>query len=194
MSEYWSTVDSIYGIYLDASQGFWAARQRHINEQKFTIRQLKRTSPERANLEYLDNLQYLYGEGDPRSPDSVVLYKCSQGEFKTRNEKNGSNYRFMANMCLITIYHYWEDEYRKRIACALGKKKNQIVSDIMGDIKRLRNSVVHNNAFAKDSIEKYKILKWFNKGDEIFIDWNMFKEIMGYINSFVREFQRELVS
>jgi len=193
LNEFWNIVQSIYGVYLDACQGFHLAKTQHIKAQQCVIQSLKKTSPDHANTEYLDELSYMYGEGDPNIKDSVILHTCTQGEFKARNEETGSNYRFIANMCLISIYQYWEDQYREKIATALEKEKNEIQSDVMRDINSLRQSIIHNNAFASEKVKKCKLLKWFKKGDEIFIDRNMFKDIIYHIKIYIRNFQKQLL-
>jgi len=44
---------------------------------------------------------------------------------------------------IVHIYSIWEREYRKKIADELGKGK--IESDLMGDLRYMRNAILHNN-------------------------------------------------
>lgn len=184
--EFYRVVDSIYGVYLDSVRGFHLVQREHIKEQQWTIKMLGKTDPKLAKVEYLDRLAMIYGKGDPNKPGWVELHRCSQAELKARNEEGGANQKFVANMCLVSIYQYWEDHYRKEIAGVLGKKSD-IQSDIMGDIRLLRDSIVHHEAVGKKKVEKCKVLTWFKKGDEIFIDRKKFEEVIFHIYNYIEK-------
>jgi hypothetical protein len=55
----------------------------------------------------------------------------------------------------------------------------------------LRESIIHNKGVAKKEVEKCKVLKWFEKGDEITIDRNMFKEMVRQIYKDIGELQQK---
>jgi len=194
LSEFYQTVDSIYGVYLDSTRGFYLVHKQHVAEQRLTVKMLEKTNPELANIEHLDTVSAMYGKGDPNKPGSVILHTCSQGELKARNKEGGANHRFIANMCLVSIYQYWNDHYRKEIALALAQKKED--SDIMGDIKRLRESIIHHKGVAVREVRNCKILRQFNEEDEIFIDKKMFEqvihEICAYITGLAKKLDAEL--
>lgn len=183
--EFYHVVDSIYGVYLDSTRGFHLVKEQQIKAQQEAVQMLKSTQPELANIEYLDKRPTTYGRGDPNKPEHVKLHTCSQAELKARNEEGGANQKFIANMCLVSIYQYWEDHYRKKIAGVLGKKNSDIQSDIMGDIRLLRDSIIHHEAVGKKKVEKCKVLMWFKKGDEIFIDKKKFEEIISHIYNYI---------
>ncbi|MHC4460641.1 MAG: hypothetical protein ACYS6W_03270 [Planctomycetota bacterium] len=191
LNEFGGIVNSIYGVYLDSMRGFCLLSETFIEEEKRAIKLLKINNPELANIEYLDKQKSYYGRGDPNKPGSVLLQVSTQAEQKARNEEGGANYKFIANMCLVSIYQYWEDEYRKKIEQALGLEENVVQSDIMGDIRWLRESIIHNKGVAKKKVEKSKVLKWFKKGAEIFIDRNMFEEMVGQIYMLIKEFSQK---
>lgn len=65
---------------------------------------LRKTEPEVASIEHLDSLNMRYGKGNPNDSDAVVLYKCTQAEYKARNTKNGVNFKFIGNMTLVSFY------------------------------------------------------------------------------------------
>jgi hypothetical protein len=90
--------------------------------QQSTLRQLT-GKLENPSVEYLDSLPFSYGKGDPNSPDAVVQHVTTQGTYKKRNAGNGENHRFIGNLCLISIFQFWEDYYRARIAKSLGPRK-----------------------------------------------------------------------
>lgn len=192
LNEFGSIVNSIYGVYFDSTRGFSFVKEQLINSQLTTIQAMKKTNPELVvNIEYLDKRKIIYGKGDPSKPESKMLQISTQAELKARNEKGGANYKFIANMCLVSIYQYWEDEYRGKIEQALGLEENAVQSDIMGDINRLRQSIIHNKAIALKKVGKCKVLKWFKKGAEVSIDKDMFEEMVGQIYLFIKEFPQK---
>ena len=180
-------VTSVYGVYLMSTQGLSLLVKELMNGQLMTINQFKITHPELASIQYLDSTSYIFGKGDPNLPDSIELYRCTQGEYKERNSERGVNSRFVGNMCVIAIYQYWEDYFREKIASSLGRKsKNELKSDIMGELKILRRSLIHHRGIALKEVENCKLLRWFKKGDDIFIDKNMMQHIIFQIKTYLQ--------
>jgi len=132
-------------------------------------------------VEELDAAPVTYAPSDPLIPTSKIHHECTQGDFKRRNAPHGMNYRFMANMCLVSIYQYWEDHFRKRIASAINKKKNQIVLPIMGDIRNIRRSILHNDGKAILEVENNKIINCFKNGDEIIFSAEQLDMIIDHV-------------
>lgn len=159
--EYKKIIDSIWGTYLDANTGFREVKKMIENIQGYKLLD---------DISNLDSLKFTYGKGDPNLPGAIALHTCTQGEIKRRNSENGKNFKFIGNMTLISIYQYWEDYYREKIAKEKGVTKGDIKSDIMGDLRLIRISIIHHKGIALKEIEKCKILKWYKEGDEIFID------------------------
>ena len=58
------------------------------------------------------------------------------GEFEARRNK----------ALLVMLYHRWEEFYRHRIGQAFGVRKNDVHCVLMGDVRRVRNLIVHDNA------------------------------------------------
>ena len=90
-------------------------------------------------------------------------------------------------MCVLIIYQYWEDYFRGEIAKQLGVKKDDILSDIMGDLRLLRHSIVHHGGIALKEIENCEVIKWFREGDEIFINENKLKQIIFIIKNSIHD-------
>ncbi|HEY9295501.1 MAG TPA: hypothetical protein VIQ31_03850, partial [Phormidium sp.] len=78
----------------------------------------------------------------------------------------------------ISIYSYWEDYYRNKIAELLSKKKNDLKEPIMGDLRLVRNSIIHHRAIALPEIEDCTLLRWYKERDKIFISKEQFEEII----------------
>lgn len=86
-------------------------------------------------------------------------------------------------MALVMIYSYW-DHFRAQIETARGLTKDALKSDVMGDIRRLRQSIIHHRGIATDNC---KVLTWFTKGDEIFLNEQMFLQMISYVRAYLDE-------
>ncbi|MDD2835605.1 MAG: hypothetical protein PHY05_05590 [Methanothrix sp.] len=178
--EYFQLVSDIYGMYLaiTTSLEFLVVR---IREQ-----QVQNTTDNNTTIEELDKL-FLSVElsncNDPNRLCSrpIPTYMCSQGGFKEKNALGGFNQRMVGNMCLVLIYQYWDDHYRKKIAEYAKREKDDIKLDIMGDLRILRHSIVHNKGVLSDRKGFCKILKWYSAGDEISMDLGQFEELIHHV-------------
>ena len=142
-------------------------------------------------FEYLDSLPVKYCDGNPNFPSANIFFETTAGDYKTRNGPTGLNYRVIGNMCIIVIYQYWEDQFRPELARLLGRNISDITSDIMGDIRYLRNSIIHHASIALKEIENTKLLQWYKEGDEIFINEDQYKTIISHIQSYIESFRQD---
>jgi len=161
------TIDAIYSVYLDGSAGFSRFAQTLAEAQAATMRQLSVTNPALATMEYLDSLGFAYGTGHPQDPKTVIQHMTTQGEIRARNREGGRNHVFLANMCIVTIYQFWEEHFREPLAMALGVSKADLKVPVFGDLRRLRNAIVHNLGIATLDVNKCEVLQWFKSGDRI---------------------------
>jgi len=169
-------VYDIYGLYLDSTFGFISIN-KHITELQKMI-----CSNNKIRIIDFNKKNFYYGRGKPDSKDSYVMHISEIGEVKERNKKEGENYENIANLCLVLIYQYWENYYRKRIAKDIGlEKAKDLELDIFGDIKILRDSIIHHGAIVLDKVGEFKLLKWFKEGDKIEIDSKKFERIIYHI-------------
>jgi hypothetical protein len=99
-----------------------------------------------------------------------------------RNSMDGQNCILIAQMTIVTIYQYWEDKYRKKIADELHlTSRNDLKIDGMGDIRQFRISILHNKGLATPEVELTKRFRWFRTGDFIRLDFDRMLEIKNYI-------------
>lgn len=168
--EFIERIDQVYGLYFDTLYSYKLLVKEFNKTRELTKSSLKEISPNQATDEYLDTAWMMYGDGNPNEGIPKVHHKTTQGEFYKRISDKGLNIKYIGNIILILIYQYWEDVYRPKISKILNIKKSDLKSDLFGDIRLIRNSIIHHNAIAKPEIKNCKFLKWFNPGDEIYID------------------------
>lgn len=170
LNEFNAVVDDAYALYLDATTAMFTYVEWFEQRQRETIARLADQGGPKT-IEEADKLRFHYGAGDPnKSKEARLQFESTQGELKERNKKNGGNYRKMSRVLIITIYQYWEDYYRQKFAEAVGKSKNDIKHDLLGDIRLFRNDIVHHSNLATAEIQKCKVLKHFATNEEIQLD------------------------
>lgn len=121
-----------------------------------------------------------------------------QGDLRRRVEKQGENSFSLANMILVSVYTYWDEHLRIEIAKAMRliseSAKNDDATkyvlrkhlsfDVWGDIRHLRQSIVHHKGIAYGDIDKCKVLKWFSPGDIVRLDHARMFKIFSLMASF----------
>jgi hypothetical protein len=171
--EFVEILDTMHGFYLDARRAF-GSLLHELNLMQ--TENLKRMAGK--TIADLDKLGFVYEAADPE-PGAYLLHECTQGEYKGRNSPAGDNPNRVGNMCITHIYSYWEDHYRARIAEFLGMtKKDDLKIDVFGDIRYLRNSIVHHAAIALPDVARCKVLKWFKPGDRIALSRDQFRTLI----------------
>lgn len=190
LAAYLDIVDSIYGVYLDSCQGFQSAVQVFEASQLETLKRNIELSSQDKNkdirycitLDDLDSGCVIYSKGNEDNGAYRRLHYCpTQLEYKQRNNPNGGNYKFVGNMAIITIFEYWESSCRNELAQLHQVKPKRIRSDIFGDLRHLRNSIIHHRGIALPEVAKCKIFNWYNEGDEIFICGDKMEDIVSAI-------------
>lgn len=79
-------------------------------------------------------------------------------------KKDGPISQVVAHGMLSWVYFAWERRFRPLIAKELGVHNDEVMSDIMGDIRILRHKIAHNLGFLDEDIKKLKILNWLKQG------------------------------
>jgi len=173
IKEYMDIVSSVYGVYLDGCQGFSSSKKVFEQSQLVTIQNNKKLLAEHGSsaatsycltIEALDSACLIYSKGSKSESNYRMLHYCeTQKEYKSRNSPDGENYKFIGNMALISIYEYWENSCRNKLAVYHQVKQCKIKSTVFGDLRYLRNSIIHHNGVALPDVEKCKKFFWYKK-------------------------------
>jgi hypothetical protein len=141
LREYIDFVNQQVGMYTDACSGF--AGNKTIVE-----RQVMRIS--RAVGSKIDNngnrIVMRASLEDPSQPDVIHQRIIRAVDYIAENSKGGLHEQQHARSIIVFLYAYWEEEIRPRLAKAKGVKTDQIISDIMGDLRILRHAILHTKA------------------------------------------------
>ena len=93
-------------------------------------------------------------------------------------------------MSVVSIYQYWEDDLREKIARHLGIESCDLKYSVMGDLRILRRSIIHNGGVAWKDIGKCEIFQWFSVGDVISLDKNQIRGIISEIGKMIEDLQQ----
>jgi len=155
--EFIAKIEGIYGIYRDCGHSFDLALRDLTVQQSSRLIEFN-AKGQNWTIDDLDNknLHYAVKEEDGKVNSAAAV---TQGEWKVKIGKNGTNIKLIGNMCLVMIYQY-----------SKGIGKDELASDLFGDLRHFRRSIIHNNGYAISEVDRCKILKWFRANDEIIID------------------------
>ena len=112
------------------------------------------------------------GSGPPgtaQSPGRSVTAAMTQGDFLDAMQQGGEFEVQHCKALLVLIYHLWDEQYRPAIAQAIGVCYKQVISDLMGDLRLVRNLIIHDNSIVPDGFSnrlKFLPAIWdVNSGD-----------------------------
>lgn len=167
--EFMRFTHELWGAYLDALSGLRCVQERLVEFQNAKIAEIKGKDAAQASVEFMDT-QTLSHEFEASTEEPQrLLHRSTQGQFKRRTAVDGPDARLVGYMMTALLYGAWE-VYRVKLAVALGdSQKNALQSDLFGDLAQLRHAIVHNGGIATEEVERSKILRWFRRGELMFI-------------------------
>ena len=150
--EYIDFVNRQVGVYMDALAGF-AGHHTRIERQVHRINR-----PVNSHVDNKGQRVVVYASyEDPTQPDVIHNRIIRATDYIAANSKGGSNEQQHSQAILIFLFTYWEDEIRPRLAASKGVELQEIRSDIMGDLRIVRNVILHSKGIITS--EKHKELK-----------------------------------
>lgn len=198
--EFASKIEALHILYLDSIAGYSVLHER-LSAHQENVRSIL-GNHEYATAEFQDTCSIVYENlsGKEFSPVSMSPV-MKQGDVKNRVRDNGANALLLANQCIVSAYSYWEEYLRIEIGKAIGvlpqdaksdegtrEILNQhVTSELWGDIRHIRNSIVHTNGIANSDTAKCKLIKWFGPGDRIELDYEKMRQIFLMMGRFRNE-------
>jgi hypothetical protein len=139
--DFFAHLDQANGFFHDCLWGFHHLREDILRAQALL------TAPQVSGEGSADDLSLLplmYGLGHPDT-HPIIEHEATQGEVLHRLGPGGPSQRLIGQMCVVLIFSLWEDRFRARIARSMGRPKNALELPVMGDVRLLRNDVVHHD-------------------------------------------------
>lgn len=153
--EYIDFVNEQVGMYMDALAGFAGHHARVERQVARVLRVQKRELNEKG-----EPVTVWASYEDASKPDVIHNRIIHAADYLARNAPGGANEEQHARAILIFLFTYWEEGTRPRLAEAKAVPRNEIVSDIMGDLRVLRNVILHAKGILRqDKHRELKVLK-----------------------------------
>jgi hypothetical protein len=122
------------------------------------------------------------GQGDPNQPESRVYSAWPLDQLEELLGDKGHVAVELGRQWIVTVFAYWESAFRKRFADALGVPLDAVLDPMLGDIRRLRNDIVHHFAVAtREQFGKCELLgHWATVGEPIVVTSDQVIEFMDH--------------
>lgn len=104
------------------------------------------------------------------------------GELIVSSQKNGDFPNQIAKSFICAIYSLWDEFYRHRIATENGSEQKKVTSDLMGDIRHIRNCIIHHKSIISNEQTKMRELNWNLIPGELIISEEMFQTLIDQVN------------
>jgi hypothetical protein len=185
VTRYSWAVDQIHGIFLDATMAMGQLAQGYMQYDANRLDELRKKgqlTPELFNpkIVYRGNVK-----GDP-----AELHVARVHDLIDRNAPGGTNWIFLGQMCVVGIYQFWEDHYRKRLARALNTGPGALKADVFGELRHLRRSIIHNGGYAVPEVARLQMLRSFAPGELITLKPQDIHDLAEEVKAAVRSFLR----
>ena len=107
----------------------------------------------------------------PIYPSLMVFPQVAMNSpLSERTAPNGTLEQLAFKAWVTEVYdRLWEGTYRNRLRKvfrAIASRKIRMETDPMGDLRRIRNDLIHNKSIGKECA-RCKILRWFKRGEHM---------------------------
>lgn len=171
--EYIDFVNKQVGVYMDALAGFEGHSTR-VERQVHRISRPKSSHTDDKGQQVVVWASY----EDPSQPDIIHNRIIKATDYIAANSKDGSNAQQHSQAILVFLFTYWEEEIRPRLARSMNIDTNKITSNIMGDLRILRNVILHSKGIIRpDKHKELNVLgNMFSANEPVLISYdNMHK-------------------
>jgi hypothetical protein len=123
-----------------------------------------------------------FGIGDPNDAASQKYAAWTRSNLPMMLDEDGFVIRQLGQQWAVFVFDEWDSWVRKRLAEAHGCDKNDIQVDVFGDLRLIRNDIIHNGGTASEKWSgKARVLKWFVPGHPITISAEHVAEFMAVV-------------
>ena len=176
--EYIDFVNDQVGVYMDALAGF-AGHKTRVERQVHRANKPKEVKNDKDGMKTVVWASY----EDLTKPDIIHNRIMCAEDYIAANSSGGSNERQHSQAILVFLYTYWEAEIRPRLAVSLNIDSIDITSDIMGDIRILRNAILHSKGVLR--ADKYRGLvllkKMYSIDEQVYTSYDDIHKIFALI-------------
>lgn len=153
---------------MDCLAGFQGNTAR-VERQKARV-----LRPERRTLkDGVPNVMYASFE-DPSQPDVIHHRIIAVESFLRDNAERGFNHEQVCWSIITFIFAYWDEEIRPQIARIRGVDVQAVRVEAMGDLRLLRNAIIHNKGIlpASDHAKMTKLKDLVRPGERVTLSYD----------------------
>ena len=103
-------------------------------------------------------------------------------ELQAMAAEDGQFSDLLAKSLIVSIYARWDEFHRPRIAAEHLVTRKAVRSDLMGDIRLIRNCIVHANSTITDEVRSLKKLPWSILPGTLTITNKMMNTLFNHLN------------
>lgn len=135
-----------------------------------------------ATLPRVPGAHMFISQGDPNLPESRAYPAWPVDQLEELPGDKGHVAVELGRQWIVTVFAYWESAFRRRFADALGVPLDAVLDPMLGDIRRLRNDIVHHSAVAtREQFGKCELLgHWATVGEPIVVTSDQIIEFMDH--------------
>jgi hypothetical protein len=176
--------NAVYGTYLDASMAIGNLAVGYMQIHKEHVEKVQ-ASGETITPQLLNRV--LFYNAGPKEGEQRAIHQTTLVDIVERNLLNGRHMQFLARMCIVSLYQYWEDDFRPRLAKVIGQKPKH---EVFGELRHLRRSIIHRGGRALPELATFTLLPRFEPDSELLLD----QAAMDHIFNAVKEAASELLA
>jgi len=167
------------GDYIDLCHHYYAVAtfstsglEKQVQSFKRSLRQSGRTNPR------------LFISSHRPAPDRPSAAVVKVRDVMANCRKDSAYSDVVRKSILVTMYAEWDENFRQRVADSIGAStKDNVYCDVIGDIRYIRNWIVHRQSRPDYRLKKLKVIQWDLVEDEpMNITGDMFEHLMECIN------------
>ena len=138
LREFVDFVNNQVGVYMDCLAGFQGNTVRIERQVARVQRPVSREIRDGVPV-----MMYASVE-DPGSPEVIHHRIIRAQDFLTVNREAGFNEQQICWSIIVFLFAYWDEQVRPQIAAVRGVQPQEVKIDALGDLRLIRNSIVHN--------------------------------------------------
>jgi len=172
--EYSTVVRDLLGTYLDVTMASGELAKRYMEWDQQRLAELYKSgglTPDTFNP------TVTYTGGPKEAGSSNHLHTTTLHDLIERNTPGGRNFEFLGAMFVVVTYQFWEDHYRGLLASALGKAPNELTHEVFGELRHLRQSIIHRRGRAVPEARRARILRSFEPGEAVRLEYGDVRHI-----------------
>lgn len=141
------------------------------------VREVEAVSPPPENP---DPMMFV-GDGDPNvrmEPHGWIR----RSELIAQSVKGGVMEALFTQQWIAATFAKWEHAWRPRLAGLLDVEPGAVVSDLFGDLRLLRNEILHHGGIACGEHASRCVLIPFERGDVVSLGAEHFRKIISHVD------------